>query len=118
MEELISQEGVITNPVGPEITPGEFGSGVSFFQQYVPRFIVLALIIGSLVFFFVMIIGAIQWITLGGDKTAVEAARGKITNAIVGILILFAVFVILRVIGDFFGIGILELELKPLFLTE
>ena len=111
MENLISQEGIITNPVGPK-----FGSGVEFFQTFIPNLIEIGFVIGALIFFFVMIIGGIQWITSGGDKAAVEAARGKITNAIVGIIILFALFVILKVIGDFFGIEILELNLKPLFL--
>jgi len=114
MENLISQDGIITNPVGPK-----FGSGVEFFQEFIPNLIGLGFVIGVLIFFFVMIIGAIQWISSGGDKAAIEAARGKITNAIVGIVILFALFVVLKIIGDFFGITALErleLNLEPLIL--
>lgn len=111
MSGLLAQE--IENPVGPK-----FGSGIEFFQDFIPNLIILGFVIGALVFFFVMIIGAIQWITSGGDKAAVESARGKITSAIIGIVILFALFAVLRIIGDFFGIGILQLNLEPLFLGK
>ena len=106
---------IIENPVGP--SPGE--SGIAIFQEFIPNLIGLGFILGALIFFFVMIIGAIQWISSGGDKAAIEAARGKITNAIVGIIILFALFVVLKTVGQFFGITVLErleLNLEPLIL--
>ena len=105
----------LENPVGP--SPGK--SGIAIFQEFIPNLIGLGFVLGALIFFFVMIIGAIQWISSGGDKAAIEAARGKITNAIVGIVILFALFVVLKIIGDFFGITALErleLNLEPLIL--
>ncbi len=71
----------------------------------------LGFVIGILIFFFVMIAGAIQWITSGGDKAAIEGARGKIVNAIVGIVILFALFAIIGVIENFFGLDILSLDI-------
>lgn len=89
-------------------------SGVGFFQKFFPALVGLAFVIGVVIFLFVMLIGAIQWIVSGGDKAGVEAARGKITNAIVGIILLFAIFAILKVIEDFFGINILVLDLGPL----
>lgn len=76
----------------------------------------LAFVIGSLIFFFVMVIGAIQWISSGGDKAAIEGARGKISNAIIGFVILLAVFAVLGVIEDFFGFNILTLDIGPLMI--
>lgn len=106
---LLSQ---ITNPaLGPSL---QGQSGVGFFQSLIPRMVGLVFVIGSLVFFFVMVVGAIQWIVSGGDKAAVEAARGKIANALVGFVILLAVFALLKVIEDFFGIDILTLDIGPL----
>jgi len=43
-----------------------------------------------------MIIGAIQWISSGGDKASVEAARGKVMNAIIGLIVLFVVFALIK----------------------
>lgn len=89
-------------------------SGVDFLENFLPRFIGLAFVIGALVFFFIMIIGAIQWITSGGDKTALEGARGKVTSAIVGVVILLSLFALLKIIEDFFGIDILTLDIGVL----
>ena len=102
----------IRNPaLGPAL---QGKSGLGFFQTFIPNLVGLALVIGVLVFFFIMLMGAIQWIASGGDKAAVEAARGKITNAIVGVVILLALFALLKIIEDFFGINILTLDIGPL----
>lgn len=111
MKNLLAQE-TITNPaLGPglrEIT------GIGFFQKFLPNLLGLSFVIGTLIFFAILIIGAIQWISSGGDKAAIESARGKINNALMGILILFALFALMKFLESFFGINILELNLGPL----
>lgn len=64
----------------------------------------------NLVFFFALILvlvyliwGGIQWITSGGDKAGTEAARGKITGAIVGIIIVSVAFAIFQLMLTFVG---------------
>ncbi len=106
----------ITNPVlSPSLQDVLFNQGpAAFFGLFIPRMIGLAFVIGAIIFFFVMIIGAIQWIISGGDKAAIEAARGKIVNAIVGLIILFSTFALLKIIEDFFGINILVLDIGAL----
>jgi len=108
----------ITNPVlGPKLQGfiGHFGdSPAAFFQLFLPKLLTLGLIIGVLFFFFVLIIGAIQWISSGGDKNALEEAKHKITNAIIGVVILFSIFAILKLIENFFGISILTLDIGSL----
>jgi UDP-N-acetylmuramyl pentapeptide phosphotransferase/UDP-N-acetylglucosamine-1-phosphate transferase len=104
----------ITNPaLGPSL---QAKTGVEFIQDLIPRMVGLAFLVGVLVFFFIMITGAIQWITSGGDKAGIESARGKITNAIVGVVILLSLFALLKVIEDFFGINILALDIGPLMI--
>jgi len=108
----------ITNPVlGPKLQGfiGHFGdSPAAFFQLFLPKLLTLGLIIGVLFFFFIIIIGAIQWISSGGDKNALEEAKHKITNAIIGVVILFSIFGILKLIENFFGISILTLDIGSL----
>jgi len=104
----------ITNPaLGPSL---QSRTGVEFIQDLIPRMVGLAFLVGVLVFFFIMVTGAIQWITSGGDKAGIESARGKITNAIVGVVILLSLFALLKVIEDFFGINILALDIGPLMI--
>ncbi len=102
----------ITNPLLKETLQKK--SGVGFFQSFIPNLVTLGLIIGVLFFLFILIIGAIQWISSGGDKNALEEAKKKITNAIIGIIILFSVFALLKVIENFFGISILTLDIGSL----
>ncbi|HJX59325.1 hypothetical protein A2V61_01780 [Candidatus Woesebacteria bacterium RBG_19FT_COMBO_47_8] len=102
----------INNPaLGPAL---QGKSGAGFFQAFIPSLVGIAFVIGTLVFFFVMLAGAIQWITSGGDKAGLEGARGKIVNALVGFIVLLATFALLKVIEDFFGINILTLDIGPL----
>ncbi|OGG09502.1 hypothetical protein A2154_02280 [Candidatus Gottesmanbacteria bacterium RBG_16_43_7] len=65
------------------------------------------LIIAALIAFFFLILGGIQWITSGGDKTAMEAARNKITHAIVGLVIVGAAWAIMLLVQNFLGVRII-----------
>ena len=99
----------------PALGPALQGkSGAGFFQAFIPSLVGIAFVIGTLVSFFVLLAGAIQWITSGGDKAGLEGARGKIVNALVGFIVLLATFALLKVIEDFFGINILTLDIGPL----
>ena len=106
----------IKNPVlGPtlqEFTQSEGGS--AFFSNFLPRLLTLAFIVGALIFFFMFISGAIQWISSGGDKQSLEGARGKITSAIVGLILLFAAYAIIRFLGSFLGVDIFVLDIGQL----
>jgi hypothetical protein len=57
---------------------------------------------GSLFFVIYFITGAFSWITSGGDKGKLENARNRITQAVVGMIILVGSFVILGFISDTF----------------
>lgn len=108
--QLVAQQ--INNPIlGPGL---QNLSGVGFFQRLVPALVGLGFVIGVVIFFFIMLAGAIQWITSSGDKAAIEAARSKLTNALVGIVILFSLFAIVSVIENFFGINILQINIAGL----
>ena len=77
--------------------------------------ITFALVIAAVVFFFMLVIGGIKWITSGGDKTQTEGARNQITAALIGLVIVFAAWAIIRLIGTFFGFNILGgLEITPI----
>ncbi len=100
------------DPIVNPVLRGEVQSsqGADFFNLFLPKFVGLALIIGIIIFLFIMLLGALQWIMSGGDKGALEGARGKLTNGVIGIVILLATFAFVKVIEDFFGINILEIN--------
>jgi len=100
---------VITNPVIP-VTD----TATSLLQRLIPLAIEWALIIGAVIFFFMLLFGAIKWISSGGDKGKIESARENITSAIVGLIILFATFAIIGLIGTFFKINLLNITLPTI----
>jgi len=75
----------------------------------------LVLIVVALVFFFILVIGGLKWITSGGDEKKVAAARAQITNALIGLVIVFAAWAIMKLIGSIFGIDILGTLTIPTF---
>lgn len=105
-------EGSFQNPILGKNLQGL--SGLEFFQKLLPALVGLGFLVGVILFFFVMLLGAIQWIISGGDKAAVEGARGKIMNAIIGLVILFSLLAVVKLIENFFGINILTLDIGPL----
>lgn len=87
--------------------------GVTF-SNLVSAAIVLILIVAALIFFFMLIYGGIKYISSGGDKGQMESARGTITAALIGLVIVFAAWAIVSLINTFFGVNILQLELPSL----
>ena len=108
---VVSAQGITNPALDPSI---QNLTGEGFLQNFLPRFITVALIIGVVVFLFILIIGAIQWISSGGDKAAIETARSKIINALIGLFILLSVFAILALLSSFFGLNLLQINLGPL----
>ena len=100
----------ITNPAIPGATAG---SGVTFLGNLIPALLSALLVIGVVVFLFFLLLGAIQWITAGGDKGKLEGAKTHLTNAIIGVFILLSFFAIVSLVECFFGIGLRSINIGP-----
>ena len=83
------------------------GLGVTDFGNLISAGVQVAIIVAAILTFAYLIWGGIQWITSGGDKAAYEAARGRITAALVGLAIVAAAWALMQLIGFFFGVDIL-----------
>lgn len=85
----------------PNFAGGDLGDIVSAIIPYV--FAASGLII--LVYF---VIGGLEFLTSGGDPKKTESAKGKLTGAIVGFVIIFISFWLVQVIGRVLDIEIFE----------
>ena len=72
------------------------------------------LVVAALIFFFILVMGGIKWIMSGGDKGNVETARKQITNALIGLAIIFVAWAIIRLLSQVFGVDILTLPIPRL----
>lgn len=64
--------------------------------------------IAALLVLLYLLWGAIEWITSGGDKGKLEAARNKITQSIIGIVVLGATLAIFMLVQSFLGINVIN----------
>lgn len=97
------------------------GEGIDIINRILENVIGIILVIGVVVSLIFMVVGAIQWMTAGSDKAKLESARGKVVSAVIGLIVLFAVFAIMRLIGAFFGIEALEnllFDISPFLISE
>ncbi|MDP2670938.1 MAG: hypothetical protein Q8P13_00495 [bacterium] len=74
--------------------------------KIISNVLLLLFFVAGLLAFVFIVIGGIQWITAGGDKAAAQAARDRITSAVVGLLIVVAAFAITLILASVLGINI------------
>jgi len=90
------------------ITINDTGYGITDLNLLISSGIKLAIILAAIITFAFLIWGGIEWITSGGDKAKYEAARNRITAALVGLAIVAAAWAIMVIVGKFLGINILN----------
>lgn len=99
-------------PLGLEnVTPRalEKGAAADVFVDTISKIIGFLTAVAIIWFIFQFILGAMSWITAGGDAKAVEAAKAKLSNAVLGIVVVLTALVIVGVIGALLKIDILNL---------
>ncbi len=105
----------ITNPVLPT-TLGSGGSeaGPPAIGSLISGLVGVLLIVSFLGALLFLILGGFDWITSGGDKAKLESSRDKITNALVGLVIVGAAWALMTVVGNFLGIQFPNLQFPTL----
>lgn len=92
-----------------KITPPK--EGYSNLGDFVTNVMTFAFTIAVLVVLVMLIWGAFEWITSGGDKEAVGKARNRIINALIGLAVLAVAFALARVGAQFLGIDLVKLPI-------
>ena len=78
--------------------PGAIGTLISTLMNYI--FIIAGVLVAYQLF-----MASLNWINSHGEKEKIEKAQKQITNAIIGLVILFAVMALyVTLVGDVFGI--------------
>lgn len=94
--------------VGPLGSPTD--TGITNFQTVISSAIGVMTIVAFIWFVFVFITGAIGIISSGGDKTALESASKRITNGIIGVVVVIAAIAVVSLLGTIFGIEFLNIS--------
>lgn len=81
---------------------------LSLFNDVISTIIGFLTVVAGIWFIFLIITAGYQWLSSGGDKAGVTAAREKLTYAITGLVIVVAAFAIVSLIGNLMGIKFLQ----------
>jgi len=102
----------LTNPVLPtNLGSGTNEQGVTVVGSIISSIGGLFFIFAFCLTFLYLLTGAVAWITSGGEKAKLEEARNKITNALVGLVIVAASYAVFALVGQFFGLDVKALKI-------
>jgi len=110
----------LTNPALPAVdqaiqsSPDSAVAGAVILGGYIAILIQTAIVLGGLAVLLYMFLGALGWITAGGDSGKIEKARDRMIQAIIGLAVLVSVVAIAVFIGPAFGLDLLT----PTFINQ
>ncbi|MFA6081235.1 MAG: hypothetical protein WC741_02405 [Patescibacteria group bacterium] len=84
----------------------KLGFDIPSFDMVLTFLLRFLFIVGGLVAVLYLLLGALAWITSGGNKESVDKAREKIQAAVVGLVVMFAVLALMVVIENIFSLGL------------
>lgn len=104
-KEAITQElpGVANNLA--DATSSDRGMG-----DLITQYLGAVMSVAALLLLLYLIWGAIDWISSGGDKSKVEKGREKITQAVIGIIVMASTLALFLTIQAFLGINLFQLN--------
>lgn len=105
------------NGVNIVITPSNQGVNVEAANnpgKVLSNIISIIFALAALMVLFMLILGAFNWITSGGEKEAVGKARNRITHALIGLLVLALAFFIVKIVGGLVHVDIMNLHLPSI----
>lgn len=114
MKNLVAQ--IIKEPLG-KIGEGEgFGPWAGVTEPGITLANILSMAIGAMTigagiwFLFQVIIAGYNYLSAGGDRERLVNAGRKLTNAIIGLLIVVAAYAFLAIMGTLLGVEFLEIN--------
>lgn len=70
--------------------------------------------VAGILSFLYLLWGGIQWITAGGDKDALQKARKKITQALLGLAIVFSAYALVYIVQVLFNVDLIQVNFIPI----
>lgn len=80
------------------------GDGITGITKMVSSIIGLMTIAAGIWFLFQVLVGGFNWISAGGDKAKLQSSKDRITNSLVGIVVVVAAWAITALVGTFLGV--------------
>ena len=121
MKQLIAQVPIGNIDGFARFNPSESGGDVSATTQVERVFTMIfgfLTIVAGLSFLIYFLIGAINWVTAGGDSKKVDTAKSYMTNGAIGMIAIIASYAIIKIVGTVLGFEILNPAQTLLQITQ
>lgn len=82
--------------------------------DYVIAFVNIALGLAGIVSFLLLLSGGVQWVSAGSDKDALDRARRRMLNALIGLVIVFSLYTLMFIINTLFGVDLLNFNIPQI----
>lgn len=99
--------------IGETAEAAELAGASNTFGEWVGIVLAGILTISALLLLLNLVWAGIDWISAGGDSGKIEKARSKITQSIVGIIVLASAVAIFNLVQNFLGIELLQFQAGP-----
>lgn len=86
-------------------------TGAGAISKFLSNAVILIYSIAAIVLLFMLLWGAFDWMTSGGEKEKLAAAQQRILNAIIGIILFAVAFAVLAIIGQFTGFTFFQIPI-------
>lgn len=98
-----------TGIYNPVVSPSVgTGIGAVIIAKFIAEFLSIAFIIAGIVLLGMILFAGIEWMTAGGDQNKLKSAQGRLTNALIGFIIVVATRAILGFIAGPLGVPWLD----------
>ncbi|MDP2932871.1 MAG: hypothetical protein Q8N81_01960 [bacterium] len=94
---------------GDNIPANTFGQWFAWSDpaKLISTVIQLIMVVAFLLAFIFLLVGGVQWIMSGGDKAAMDAAKNRLTAALVGMAIVAGAYVLIRLVETVLGVSVI-----------
>ena len=84
------------------------GEPGTFLEKVFSNLLGVFTVIAGLMLIIYFVLGAISWMTAGGDPEKVQKAQKQISNAVLGLVLVVLTYSIITIIGQILGLNILN----------
>lgn len=100
--------------IDPKVGTATANKSFDTLTLFITNFVKITFVVGGLAFFFMLLWGAIEYITAGGEKDKVGAASKRMSTALIGMVILLSTYAVFKLVNYFFGIDVLNLVIPTI----
>lgn len=117
---LLAQITPINNPALPGLANKSPAEAPALLGKFIGSLVGVLLVFATIFSLAQAFQAGLEWISSGGDKTGLENARNRLTNALIGLVLVFAAWSFYLVILQFLGIsligqnGVINIDLPSL----